>query len=154
MIVCRLIDHPDQWRRCAVDRAYCGRVVEEAFRQSGVSTIYRLVTEEIAYDGVTFPAGTLLLFMMGLASRDPSVFPDPLAFRPDRDHPDRHMAFGRGAHMCIGQHLARTQLEEGLHVITQRLANPRQAGEVVWRPYIGIWGIKALPIAFDPVQTA
>ena len=61
------------------------------------------------------------------ASRDPSVFPDPLAFRPERDHPDRHIAFGRGAHMCIGQHLARIQLEECLHVIAGRLRNPRLA---------------------------
>lgn len=154
MIVCRLLDHPEQWQRCATDLAYCGKVVEEAFRHSGVSTIFRVVTEEIAYDGVIFPPGTLLLFMMGLASRDPSVFPDPLAFRPERDHRDRHMAFGRGAHMCIGQHLARIQLEEGLHVIAQRLVQPRLAGEVTWRPYIGIWGIKALPIAFDPAPTA
>lgn len=149
IIVCRLLEHPDLWERCAVDRAFCAKVVEETFRQSGVSTIYRLVTDEIVHDGVVFPAGTLLLFMMGLASRDPAVFPDPLAFRPERDQPDRHMAFGRGAHMCIGQHLARVQLEEGLHVITQRLANPRLASEVIWRPYIGIWGIKALPIMFD-----
>jgi len=149
MIVRRLLDHPGMWERCAADRAYCAKTVEESFRHSGVSTIYRVVTAEFSYDGVAFPEGTLLLFMMGLASRDPSAFPDPLAFRPERESPDRHMAFGRGAHMCIGQHLARIQLEEGLHVITRRLAKPRLAGEVLWRPYIGIWGIKALPIAFD-----
>jgi cytochrome P450 len=146
----RLLDRPDLWERCAADRAFCAKVVEETFRHSGVSTIYRVVTEEIAHDGVTFPRGTLLLFMMGLASRDPSVFPDPLAFRPERDSQERHMAFGRGAHMCIGQHLARAQLEEGLHVVTRRLARPRLAGEAEWRPYLGIWGIRRLPIAFDP----
>jgi cytochrome P450 len=145
-----LLKHPVLWARCAADRAYCGRVIEEILRHSGVSSIYRVATEDISYDGVTFPAGTLLVFLMGLASRDPSVFPDPLTFDPDRGSQERHMAFGRGAHMCIGQHLARVQLEEGLHVITQRLASPRLAGEVVWRPYLGIWGIKSLPIAFDP----
>lgn len=145
----RLLDGPELWERCAADRAFCGKVIEEVFRHSGVSTIYRLVTAQIDYDGVTFPAGTLLLFMMGLASRDPSAFPDPLAFRPERESRERHMAFGRGAHMCIGQHLARVQLEEGLHVIARRLARPRLDGEVVWRPYLGIWGIKSLPIAFD-----
>jgi cytochrome P450 len=91
----------------------------------------------------------VLLFMLGLAGRDPSAFPDALEFRPDRVHANRQVAFGRGAHICVGQHLARAQLEEGLHVIAQRIANPRLAGEAVWRPYLGIWGIKSLPIAFD-----
>jgi len=43
-------------------------------------------------------------------------------------------------------------LEEGLHLIAQRLKNPRQTGEAVWRSIIGVWGLETLPIAFDPAQ--
>ena len=57
------------------------------------------VTQEFTYDGVTFPKGTVLIFLVGLAGRDPSVYPDPMAFDPDRTHAQRHMAFGRGVHI-------------------------------------------------------
>ena len=60
------------------------------------------------------------------------------------------MAFGRGMHMCLGQHLARAQIQEGIHLIAQRITNPRLVGEVTWRPFPGVWGIRTLPIAFEP----
>jgi cytochrome P450 len=145
-----MLRKPDQWARCAEDLRYCGKVVEEIFRHSGVSSVYRFVTEDFEYDGVRFPKDTLLIFMMGLAGRDPNAFPAPMDFNPERVHTERHLAFGRGVHICIGQHLARAQMEEGIHVIAQRITKPRLVGEVQWRPYLGIWGIKSLPIAFEP----
>lgn len=53
----------------------------------------------------------------------------PIKFDPERKPVNRHLAFGRGAHMCLGQFHARCQLEEGLHLITQRLKNPRLTTE-------------------------
>jgi cytochrome P450 len=52
--------------------------------------------------------------------------------------------------MCLGQHIARAQIEEGLHLIAQRLRNPRRAGPSGWRPFFGTWGMRGLPIEFDP----
>ena len=87
---------------------------------------------------------------MALTGRDPAAYADPLAFRPEREQQPRHLAFGRGTHICLGQYLATAQMEEALHLIAQRLRNPRLAGEVTWRPFRGgAWGIRALPIAFD-----
>jgi cytochrome P450 len=60
------------------------------------------------------------------------------------------MAFGRGAHFCIGMHLARAQLEEAVHLIARRLRKPTVSGEVTWRSYLGIWGLRTLPIRFEP----
>src|SRR5207245_1936055 len=57
---------------------------------------------------------------------------------------------GRGMHLCLGQFIARAQLEEGLHLIAQRMTAPRPAGEIGWRPFPGVWGIKGLPIEFTP----
>ena len=85
-----------------------------------------------------------------LANRDPAVFGDPSAFDPERENAGRNVAFGRGPHICIGQFIARNQLQEGLHLIARRLRNPRLAGEAAWRPFLGAWGLKHLPIAFDP----
>lgn len=88
-----------------------------------------------------------------LAGRDPKVFPDPLVFNPDRVHTNRHMAFGRGNHLCLGMFLARAQIEEGVHLIAQRLTEPKLAGEVKWRPFPGVWGIRSLPIEFTPAES-
>jgi cytochrome P450 len=60
------------------------------------------------------------------------------------------MAFGRGMHICLGQFIARAQMEEGLHLIAQRITKPRLVGVSGRRPFTGVWGLKGLPIAFTP----
>jgi cytochrome P450 len=77
-----------------------------------------------------------------------------MEFQPERVRTTRHLAFGRGMHICLGQYLARAQLEEGLHLIARRLGKPRLAGEVTWRPFLGAWGLRTLPIAFEPASSA
>src|SRR5690606_4538947 len=106
---------------------------------------------DLAYRDVLLPRDTLLFFPVSVVGRDPSAFDDPHRFDPERalDVDRRHLAFGRGAHMCLGQYIARAQLQEGLHLIAQRLENPRRDGPMGWRPFPGVWGIKGLPITFD-----
>ena len=147
-----MLKHPDMWRRCAADQAYCAKAVEEILRHSAITTPYRLLTQDIDYQGITFPEGIILCFATPLAGRDPSVFPDAMAFKPDRVQATPHLAFGRGMHICLGQFLAKAQLEEGLHLIAKRLRSPRLAGEVTWRPFLGAWGLRTLPIAFEAAR--
>ncbi|MDE2597006.1 MAG: cytochrome P450, partial [Sphingomonadales bacterium] len=112
---------------------------------------FRITTQDIDYDGVTIPAGTMLFFTLNVAGRDPAN-PDAQTFDPDRtvDPALRHVAFGLGKHMCLGQYIARAQLQEGIHAIAQRMKHPRLAGEPGWRPFPGVWGINGLPLEFDP----
>lgn len=145
-----LLDRPDLWERCAKDRQFCVLAVEEAFRLASPSNVPRIVLEDTVYDGVLFPAGTHLIFLNNLAARDPKVIDQPLVFDPERDQTYRHLAFGRGAHQCLGMHLARLQIEEGLHMIAQRITHPKLAGPVKWRRFPGVWGIESLPISFTP----
>lgn len=149
-----LLEHPHMWERCAQDQAFCGKAVDEILRHSAITTPYRLLTQDLEYEGILFPKGTVLCFATPLSGRDPTVFPDAMEFQPERARTTRHLAFGRGMHMCLGQYLARAQLEEGLHLIAQRLRRPRLAGQVTWRPFLGAWGLKSLPIAFDPRPSA
>lgn len=144
-----MIERPEMWERCAQDKAFCAKVVTEALRISSISSPFRIAAEEVAYDGVIFPKGAMMIFALPLASRDPSAFPDPLSFDPDRVGPERHMAFGRGLHICPGQFVAKNLLEEGIHLIAQRIRRPRITGAVVRRQYLGVWGLATLPIAFD-----
>jgi cytochrome P450 len=145
-----LLDRPAMYNRCAEDTAYCALVIAEALRHSNIATPVRQVQKSFVYDGFRFPEGALVYMATPLAGRDPAAYSDPMLFNPERKVETQHVAFGRGYHMCIGQFLARNQLEEGLHVIAQRLRNPRRTGEVAWRPLLGAWGLRKLPIAFEP----
>jgi cytochrome P450 len=150
LIMWQMLEHQDIWARCAEDRAYCDKVVEEGFRFASPSNVYRTTTQEFDYRGVRFPKGVMLFFPAAIAAQDPDHIPDPAVFDPERAHANRHLAFGRGMHICLGQFMARAQIEEGVHQMAQRILRPRLAGEITWRPFPGVWGIKSLPIAFDP----
>ncbi len=144
-----LVDRPEMYARCAEDREYCGKVVNESLRLTGIASPYRAAAQDFTYDGIDFRQGDIVIFGTSLAGRDPAVFGAPLTFDPDRANASRHVALGRGAHICLGQYIAKNQLQEGIHLICQRLRNPRINGEVTWRPFIGAWGLRSLPIAFD-----
>ena len=145
-----LVDRPEIYARCAEDKDYCGKVINESLRLCGIASPYRAAAKDFSNRGVDFRAGDIVIFATSLAGRDPAMFADPLTFDPDRANASRHVALGRGAHICLGQYIAKNQLQEGIHLICQRLRNPRYNGEVTWRPFIGAWGLKTMPIAFDP----
>ena len=150
LIMNELIRHPGYYERCATDLDFCRKVTEEMLRFRAISTTIRQTTADIEYRDVSFPAGTTLIFALLAAARDPGTFEDPDRFDPERSSEHRHMTFGRGIHMCLGQYIARAQVEEGLHLIAQRIANPRTPGPSGWRPFFGASGIRGLPIEFDP----
>lgn len=145
-----LFQQPELWERCARDRDFCTLAIEEGLRHSSPSSPPRIALEDIVYDDVLIPRGTHLMFLLSISGRDPRAFDNPMAYRPGRESAKHHLAFGKGAHICLGLHLARFQLEEGLHLIAQRLKNPEVAGEVRWRRFPGVWGLETLPIRFTP----
>lgn len=145
LIMHKMLDNPLYWERCAEDLEFCTKVVEEMFRHTSTAAVLRKVGEEFEYDGVLFPKDAMLFYANMSAGRDPRAFSDPETFDPERVHTTRHVAFGRGAHMCVGQHLARAQIAEGIHLIAQKITQPKLAGEVVWRK-----GVRSLPIEFVP----
>jgi len=144
-----LVDRPEMYARCAEDRDFCGQVVNESLRLTGIASPYRAAARDFSYKGIDFHQGDIVIFGTSLAGRDPTVFEDPLTFDPDRANAARHVSLGRGAHICLGQYIAKNQLQEGIHLICQRLKNPRITGEIAWRPFVGAWGLRNLPIAFD-----
>ncbi len=147
LIMYKMLQHPDYWARCAEDLKFCGKVIEEILRYSNIATTFRNVRQEFDYEGHRFPKGVLVAFATPLANRDPQAFPDPMRFDPERVDENKHLAFGRGAHICPGQFLARAQLQEGLQLIAQRIPHPQLAGEIGWRPFLGAWGLSTLPIS-------
>lgn len=150
LIMYELLSRPAIYERCSEDPAYCRKVVEEGLRFQNPATIPRLINEELIYRDVLFPRDTMLFFPVSMAARDPSAIPSPDTFDPDREQSNRHMAFGRGMHICLGQFIARAQMEEGLHLIAQRITRPKLAGKPGHRPFMGVWGLRGLPITFTP----
>jgi cytochrome P450 len=147
-----LIDRPDIYRRCATDADYCRKTVEEVLRIFSPATIFREARQDVVYRDVLIPKGSLLFFPLSMLGRDPGAFPDPDTLDPERAvvGEKRHLAFGRGPHICLGQYIARAQLQEGLRLIAQRIREPRRVGDIGWRPFAGLWGLTTLPIAFEP----
>ncbi|VWX52939.1 conserved hypothetical protein [Novosphingobium sp. 9U] len=149
-----LLDRPEIYERCAADHDYCRKVIEEALRWFNPSTVARYVDTEFTYRDVTFPKDTMLFFPLSISGRDPGTFPEGWTFDPERTvEPDkRHLAFALGRHMCLGQYIARAQLQEALHQVAQRMREPALAAVPGWRPFPGAWGIRGLPIAFTPAR--
>ncbi|MCB2077323.1 MAG: cytochrome P450 [Novosphingobium sp.] len=147
-----MTEHPDIYERCADDLDYCRKVVEETLRMFNPSSVFRMTSRDLEYRDVVIPAGTMLYFNLNVSGRDPTAFEDADTFNPDRpiDPARRHVAFGLGKHMCLGQYIARAQLQEGIHLIAQHMKHPHEVGEKGWRPFPGVWGIDGLPIEFEP----
>lgn len=144
-----LLERPDLYQRCAEDVTFCRQLIEESMRFHGVANVPRITTTDVEYDGVVIPENTMLFFPVSVMGRDPASFSDADTFDPDHIHKNKHIGFGRGMHICLGQFIARAQMEEGLHLIAQRMRNPRRVGEATFRPFFGVWGLDGLPIAVE-----
>ncbi len=150
LILYTLLGRPEIYAKCAESLEYTRKVMHETFRFHSPSTATRKVIGEFEFRGVRFPPETLLMFAWGMSGRDATATADPDTFDPDRKGlRNTHFAFGMGSHICLGQFIGMAQVEEGFHVIAQRLKNPRLTGEPGWRPFPGVWGVAGLPIAFD-----
>ncbi len=146
-----LLDYPEIYERCAVDHDYCRKVIEEALRWFNPGTVARIVDQDFEYRGVLLPKDTMIFMPLSVSGRDSVAWADAQTFDPDRpiDPNRRHIAFGLGKHMCLGQYIARAMLQEAIHLIAQRVRHPRLAGEFGWRPFYGTWGLQGLPIEFE-----
>ncbi|MBO9477292.1 cytochrome P450 [Shimia sp. R11_0] len=106
-----LLRFPDQHVRLREDPSLMKTAVQEMFRfESPLPFFHRFATEETEVGGKTFPAGTRFGLLYGAANRDPKRFENADQFDVGRV-PNRHMAFGGGAHFCLGNHLARLDMD-------------------------------------------
>ncbi|MBP1851341.1 cytochrome P450 [Rhizobium halophytocola] len=116
MLVSLLAQHPQQWAAVKADPGLIPGAVSEGLRYDpSVGSIARFVTEPLEIGGVTLPAGVMLRVSTMSAMRDPDLYENPECFDIRRaDHPRLHTVFGLGPHRCIGEMLARLELQESL----------------------------------------
>nr|WP_218889157.1 cytochrome P450 [Saccharopolyspora hordei] len=111
-----------RWERLLADRSLVRTAVEEALRfdaNSGLGMV-RYLHEDVVVAGTELPRGTTVMCNMAAANRDPSAFEAADEMDLGRS-PNPHLAFGAGAHSCLGQALARTELQVTLEVLLRRL---------------------------------
>ncbi len=147
-----LLDRPDMYRRCGEDHDYARKVVDETFRYHSTTSNQRILNEDVVYRDVLLEKDAIVWFPLSVAMRDERYAAQSDIFDPDRELANRHIGFGLGAHICLGQYIARAQIHEGLHVICQRIVNPRSSGPRGYRPFPGTWGLRGLPITFDAAE--
>lgn len=133
----RLLDPRDGYARLVAEPELVPGVVEELLRleQPGDSPLVRVATEDVELPSGVVRKGEGVIASFAGANFDPSVFPGPEVMDPRRGTTQQHLAFGRGAHYCLGANLARMELQEILGVLVERLPELALAGpaeDVPW----------------------
>jgi len=139
--------HPDQLERFRADPALAASAVEEILRfEPPVLSTFRMAGERITMYDRTIEPGQDTMFSFAAGNRDPRAFDDPDAFDIGRT-PNRHLAFGGGAHFCIGAPLARLEGRIALTALVARFPTLRRATgapEPRWRQGLSFRGLDQL----------
>jgi cytochrome P450 len=144
-------DHPEQWNALGADPSLSPEAVDEILRFEPVGPFTaRIVREEVTYRDIVFPVGTVILVCAWTANceGEGDVDPGRFDFTATRGK-DRALSFGAGPHFCLGAGLAWAELDEALHFLAPRMRNMRLSGDIDWGNPVGIYDIKALPLAFQ-----
>ena len=147
-----LLNHPEQAAAVRDQPEVVPGAVEELLRY--ISPVQfsprRVAMEDVAIGDVVIRRGDGVFALNPAANRDPDVFPDPDTFDVRRDA-SHHVAFGWGIHQCLGQILARMELQTVFPLLLQRLPNLRVAaneGEIRFKDDMQIYGVHNLPVAW------
>lgn len=146
-----LLQRPELLERVRADREVLRRVVEEGARWMPTDpTFARWATRDVELHGVHIPKGSVVHLHYGAASRDPARWENPDAY--DIDRPLRaSLAFGGGPHVCLGMHVARSEIFTGISALLDRLPNLRLDPDAEPPRFIGFYerGATSIPVLFD-----
>ncbi|MEW9517336.1 cytochrome P450 [Streptomyces tubercidicus] len=147
-----LLRNPDQLARLRAEPSLIKGAVEELLRYLTIvhNGLPRVADEDVTIGGRTIRAGEGVLCTLNTANRDEEIFPGGATLDVGRDA-RRHVAFGFGVHQCLGQPLARVELQIALETLLRRLPGLRldiPFEEVPFRHDMGIYGVHALPVAW------
>jgi cytochrome P450 len=141
-----LLANPVELARLRSDPALIASAVEEMLRYEGpIQLNNRRLLLPMDLGGKQLPAGTFITIAIGGANRDPAQFPEAERFDVGRN-PNRHVAFGQGAHACAGMNVARMEARIAFARLLARFADIQLAGEPVRDPRIRFRGFRSLPV--------
>jgi cytochrome P450 len=148
-----LLRSPDQLDALRADPSLAASAVEEMLRYLSVVQfgVFRYVTEDIPLGEETLRAGDWLVAALSAGNRDTTVFPDADKIDLKRKA-SAHLAFGYGAHQCLGQQLARVELQQVFSTLFQRIPTLRLAvpfEDLRFKDNALVYGLRALPVTWD-----
>ena len=143
-----LAQDPEQFARVKTDRSLVPGIVEEAIRwTTPVQHFMRTASADTELGGVKIAKGDWLMLNYVAANHDPAQFEHPRKFDAAREH-NRHVAFGAGAHQCLGLHLARMEMRILFDALLDRIESVELAGEPRRAKSTFVGGLKTLPLRF------
>ncbi|MFF9198312.1 cytochrome P450 [Streptomyces sp. NPDC014779] len=146
-----LLRHPERLAELRADPALLPGAVEELLRFLSIADgMLRVAREDIEVEGTVIRAGEGVVFATSLINRDTAAYADPDVLDWDRSA-RHHLAFGYGIHQCLGQNLARAELEIALGTLLRRLPGLRLAApaeEIPFKPGDTIQGMLELPVTW------
>ena len=145
-----LASNPEQRRRLVREPSLIPSAVEELLRwETPVTAVPRVLKQDVSVHGMELKKGDLVTLLIGAANVDEREFPNPDQVVLGRER-NRHLAFGGGAHRCLGSHLARMELQTAMEVWHQRIPEYSiQPGETP-RYSPGIREVQYLPLVWEP----
>ncbi|MGH8898314.1 MAG: cytochrome P450 family protein [Egibacteraceae bacterium] len=147
-----LLRHPDQLRMLQDDPGLIVPAVEELLRYDGPveTSTFRYASADVEVSGATIPKGEIVLVVLASVNRDAGRFVD--ADRLDITRVDnRHLAFGKGIHFCLGAPLARIEGQIAIGTLLRRLPSLHPAvplDQLEWQSGIILRGLRAFPVVF------
>jgi cytochrome P450 len=147
-----LLERPDDVAAMLADPTTIPVVVDELLRYFAIAELAtsRVAKEDVEFAGQLIRAGEGVVVLGNAANRDPRTFDDPeqLDFRRNAR---QHLTFGYGAHLCIGQHLARVELEIVFETLFRRIPGLRLAtplGELEFKEGDPVYGVRGVPVTW------
>ncbi|WP_438489828.1 cytochrome P450 [Streptomyces sp. S186] len=147
-----LLAHPEQYAALRDDRSLVPGAVEELLRYLAIADVAggRVATADIEIEGCLIRVGEGVLVVNSIANRDGTVYEDPDAFDVRRSA-RHHLSFGFGVHQCLGQNLARLELEVILNALMDRVPTLQLAtpvDQLKLRPGTTIQGVNELLVTW------
>lgn len=144
-----LAKDPAEFAKVKAEPALIPGLVDEAIRwTTPVKHFMRAAMDDYELRGRQIKKGDWLYLAYPSGNRDEEVFEDPFAFRSDRK-PNKHLAFGYGAHLCLGQHLAKLEMRILFEELLPRLKRVELDGEPRYAEASFVGGLKTLPIRYE-----
>jgi cytochrome P450 len=143
-----LAERPAEFAKVRDNPGLIPGLVDESIRwTTPVRHFMRSAAADTSLRGQAIAKGDWLMLCYPSGNRDEEVFEDPYEFRADRS-PNRHLAFGYGAHLCLGQHLAKMEMRILWEELLPRLKSVELAGQPKLSEANFVNGPKALPIKY------
>jgi cytochrome P450 len=147
-----LLRFPDEMAKLRANPALVKNFVEEALRyESPVQGLVRRATCDVEIGGTVIPKDAMVIVRYGAANHDPAKFECPHVFDIERKNAGAHIAFGIGAHFCVGRLLAKQELLTGFEILLARLTDIELAKPLPHPPHhpsLLLHPLKELPIRF------